>query len=110
MPQERIIQPITPAECVEAEKQNVPQESIIAINGLLAKNGRQKQYTFGYNQVVDAIIAQGVERRRLYNGNYLRFQALYEDFGWKVEYKDLIPDNCDAADMVYVFTPKRDLS
>lgn len=107
-PQERLVQPITPAECVEAEKQNVPQESIIAINGLLAASGRQKKYTLGYNQVVDAILAQGVERQQLYKGNYLSFQALYEDFGWKVEYKDLIPDNMDAADMVYVFTPKPD--
>lgn len=104
--EERLVQPITPAECVEAEKHTVPQESIVAINGLLAARGRQKQYMFEYNQVVDAIVAQGVDRRRLRDGNYLRFAALFEDFGWNVVYKDLIPDNRDDAHMVYVFTPK----
>lgn len=103
---ERPVQPITPAECVVAEKWSVPQESIVAINGLLASRGRQKQYMFEYNQVVDAILAQGVDRRDLYSGNYLRFRALFEDFGWNVEYKDLIPDNRDASHMVYIFTPK----
>jgi len=104
--QEHNAQPITPADCVESEKQNVPPETIIAINGLLAARGRQKQYMFEYNQVVEAITAQGIDRRQVYSGNYLRFQALYEDFGWNVVYKDLIPDNRDDAHMVYIFTPK----
>lgn len=105
-PEQHRVKPITPAECVEAEKQNVPHESVVAINGLLASRGRQKQYMFEYNQIVDAILAQGVDRRDLYSGNYLRFRALFEDFGWNVDYKDLIPDNRDASHMVYIFTPK----
>ena len=107
--EERFVQPITPAECIEAEKHTVPQESIVAINGLLAALGRQREYMFEYNQVVDAIVAQGVDRRQLhplYAGNYLRFAALFEDFGWNVVYKDLIPNDRDDSHMVYIFTPK----
>ena len=83
----RKVKPIKPDEIVELKKVVIPTEVIETVNILLAQKFCNGYATILQEDIVDALIVRtGWTSDFIFDNNYLDFEDIYREAGWKVVY------------------------
>lgn len=85
----------------------IPKYVTDAVNNLIKKNYRGKgSFTIKQKEIVAEIKKKKkVSSQFLFENNYLDFEDIYREQGWKVEYDK--PAYCETYDAYFKFTPKK---
>ena len=100
-----MIKPITPDEI----KHEIPDFIIEAVNTLIKKKWDGKEAIINQNDIL-AIVSSNdgyddkPSRRTIFENNWLDFEDLYREVGWKVEYDK--PAYNESYDAYFKFTKK----
>lgn len=81
--------PITPKEFTASYGNKVPDLVIEVVNVIIkGKATYENRTTFNITQkeVVDALVAKGVLRQRIFDDHMLDFEPTFRSAGWKVEW------------------------
>lgn len=78
--------PMSPAEAMELQVQQIPDEVFIAFNALIAQDLSNGRATVKQNDVVARLEGQGMNRREIYDRHWLDVEDSYRALGWKVLY------------------------
>lgn len=98
------MKPITPTEALSGN--HIPEFVIEAINNLIIRNLHGKSSTFTEQALIQEILEVGDfnDPACIYKGNWLEFEELYRNAGWKVECD--VPGFNESYDVTWAFTPK----
>ena len=78
--------PMSPAEAMELQVQQIPDEVFVAFNALIAQNLSYGRATVKQHDVVARLEGQGMNRRDIYDRHWLDVEVSYRALGWKVIY------------------------
>lgn len=99
-------EPITPKQFKEAYGSGIPDVVIETVNELLLSKCRfegQKRVCLKQNEVVDALVAKGIERNSIFDKKMLDFEPLFRSKGWKVEWNKGAYYETDASNWIFEF-------
>lgn len=97
--------PMSPAELMERQTQQIPDEVYIAFNALISQRIMNGRATVLQNEVMSVLERQGMNRREVFKNHWLDVEESYREKGWKVEYDK--PGYNESGEAYFVFrTPK----
>lgn len=96
--------PLSPKEALERKIHVIPPAVIDAVNDLLTEKFSGGYCTLMQSDVVERILQRmpGYTERDLINHNWLDFEPVFRDNGWKVEYNR--PAYCETDGPNWKFT------
>lgn len=94
--------PMSPAEAMEAQTQQIPEEVYVAFNSLISRRIMNGRATVHQNEVLAQLESQGMNRREIFNNHWLDVENSYRDLGWKVEYDK--PGYNETYEAFFVFS------
>lgn len=96
--------PITPSEAKGLYKgRPIPEAVFESFNELLSKKG-SNYITIKQNDVVNLMVAKGLDKNEIFEKNYLDIEDYYRAMGWKVEYDR--PGYNETYEAYFTFTAK----
>lgn len=80
------VKAFSPEDAKKSHVHIIPDEVLEAVNDLLAVKYRKhsKSITIYVKEVVDALVAKGFDREKIFEDRLLDFEGVYEKAGWKV--------------------------
>ena len=81
------MKPITPKEFQDTYGNGIPDIVIETVNDLIKSKStyeNRNRFTLGQTEVVDALVAKGVDRATIFKENMLDFEPIYRKMGWCV--------------------------
>ena len=78
--------PISPAEAIELQTQQIPDEVFVAFNALIAQNLSYGTSIVKQEDVINRLKEQGVDVNEMYRKHWLDVEDSYRALGWKVMY------------------------
>lgn len=101
-----MVAPITPDEVVQKKKENFPEKVIEAVNEIIAEHWNGHSATFTQKHAAARIANKmGVETDTVYKRQWLDFEEIYREAGWKVEYDK--PGYNESYEATFAFTKKK---
>jgi hypothetical protein len=98
------VQPIKPGEVAKQKSQNIPPEVIAAFNELIIKKFQGGRAYVTQNEVVELIVAKGLERQEVFAKHWLDVEGIFQEEGWTVVYDK--PAWCESYNAHFVFSVK----
>ena len=105
------VQPISPAEALDAKITAIPDYVIEAVNGMLtAKMTKRPHIVLFQKDICRAVIQKAAEygetitNAMIYDQHWLDFEPFYEKAGWKVAYDK--PGYCESYEANFTFSKK----
>lgn len=97
------IKPLSPDDAGTAYLDYLPDEIIYCINSTIVKNLDGNVADFTADQVIEEILNYtSLQRAEIFDKNYLNFETIYENVGWKVAVDR--PGFCETYSTRYTFT------
>lgn len=101
------LKPFSPSEVLATKISNIPDFVIDAVNELLIEkiDARGKRAIIKQDDVIDKLAGRmpmGLSRNDVFSNNWLDFEPLFRENGWKVEYDK--PGYDESYDAHWVFT------
>lgn len=103
------VQPITPQEVVDKKLESIPDEVILAFNGLIAKKFNGSSATIKQNEAINAILTltedERIGRQEIFDNHWLDVEDIYRKIGWDVEFDN--PGYNESYEAFFVFKKKK---
>lgn len=78
--------PNSPAEAMEQQIEQIPDEVFLVFNALIAQNLYNGRSRVKQNDVVEILVQQGFDKSEIFKKHWLDVEDGYRKAGWKVEY------------------------
>ena len=79
--------PITPKECIEAQKNLVPERVINGINDLLKKRWDGESAIIYESDLAKMVESKTISYEYCRDAGILKFKPIYNEMGWNIEEK-----------------------
>lgn len=97
------MEPIRPSHVKSAQISNIPPEVIKIFNDLIVQNFKGKQARVTQEEAIVIIVQNlGIDRRTVFNENFLDVEDAFRAAGWKVTYDK--PAYCESYEPYFIFT------
>ena len=85
---ENQVRPISPEEALQERLRRIPDSVLSTFNELIMKNATigGRSALIRQKEVMERLVALGMDRREIYANHWLDVEPLYEEVGWKVKY------------------------
>lgn len=102
-----MIKPLRPEDMNEAKKLVIPDFVLQAVNMCMAKNLVRGHGSITQDEVISYILEHnsGITRQQIFDNNWLDFEPLYEEAGWKITYDK--PGYDETYEAHWVFKAKQ---
>lgn len=80
------VQPISPEEVTQLQKEQFPPEVIETFNVLIAENMVNGEATVKQKDAVARMVLDGLEKAMIYKKGWLNIEEMYREVGWSVVY------------------------